>query len=150
MQVVTVAITGVIHVANILSLADWRALVPDGSRDAVFCQVEVQLVGCGVGGGILDDQVIGTVWIVIVAAVVEYPSHSAARSQQGEHGAIGKIKSIPAILIYAGKINQFMPNAAFQHLGSPRSPGKLVTANCQRLCRCHRICFQQEGCFQVG
>jgi len=121
----TGAVPGIIRLAQELPLHHLRAFLAQRGGDAVFGQVEIDLVGGGGGAGILQHDIIGVFRIAIFILPYHILDGTLPGGNHIEHGAIGEIKRVKAGG-RAGFIGVHMPDAACKAHCFTFLPGQAV------------------------
>lgn len=88
----------VIHVRDFHALPNVRASDFYTGRNTVFGDVQVNLVGPGVGGAVLQGDAVRTARVAIVAGVPPMVNIPSLGCCQIEHGSISKVERVGAII----------------------------------------------------
>lgn len=98
MQVMTGAVACVIRFGNELTLADVYAFSLESRRDAALGDVHINLVSPRRCAAVFKGDAIGAAGITVGAGIPPMINIAALGREDFEHGAIGKIKGVGAVV----------------------------------------------------
>lgn len=116
---------GIVYVSNFHALPNVDAPNLDALRDAVFGDVQVDLVGPGIGSAVFEGNAVGAAGVSVVAGVAPVVDVSAFRGCQFKHRPICKIKCVGAVVTWGAR---GMPHRPGQTFCQASTPGEFVAA----------------------
>lgn len=99
MNMMSSAHASIVDIANFLPLQYRSAFHLQLGRDAVFCQMQVDLIGPGGGCAIFEGDTVGAARIAIRAGVAPMVDQATFGCQKLKHGSVRKIESIGTVIL---------------------------------------------------